>query len=207
MKPRALDLFCCAGGATAGLQRAGFHVTGVDIKMQPNYCGDAFVQADALKPPFELRSFDFIWASPPCQAYSSATNTQDKAQYPRLIPDVREMLRKSGRPYAIENVEGAPLEQAFVLCGAMFGLRTYRHRMFESHVFMLPPGHPPHRSPVAKMGRPPRDHEFLSPVGHFSGVPLARQILELPAASQYELAQAIPPAYSEFIGRQILAEV
>lgn len=201
---RALDLFCGAGGATKGLQRAGFHVTGIDNRPQPRYCGDAFIQADATNPPVDLCAFDFIWASPPCQAYSSATNTQDKSQYPQLIEPVREMLRLSGVPYVIENVEGAPLDRPILLCGSMFGLRTYRHRLFESSFFLLMPGHPAHRSPVAKMGRPPKDHEFLSPVGHFSGVPLAREIFGLPRANQYELAQAIPPAYSEWIARQFL---
>lgn len=204
---RALDLFCCAGGATKGLQRAGFHVTGIDIKPQPRYCGDAFIQADALKPPVDLRAFDFIWASPPCQAYSNATNAHDKTKHPDLIEAVRQMLRGSGRPYVIENVETAPLSGAFLLCGAMFGLRTYRHRIFESNSLILAPAHPPHRYPQAKMGRPPQRHEHLNPVGHFSGVPLAREIFGMETANQYELAQAIPPAYSEFIARQFLSQM
>jgi DNA (cytosine-5)-methyltransferase 1 len=204
---RALDLFCCAGGATKGLQRAGFHVTGVDIRPQPRYCGDSFIQADATRPPVDLQAFDFIWASPPCQAYSNAANAHDKSKYPDLIETVRELLAGSGKTYVIENVETAPLRGAFLLCGAMFGLRTYRHRIFESNLLFLAPGHPEHRNPLAKMGRPPKGDEFLNPIGHFSGVPLAREIFGLERANQYELAQAIPPAYSEWIARQFLATI
>lgn len=199
---RALDLFCCAGGATKGLQLAGFHVTGVDLEDQPRYCGDAFIRADALTVP--LDGYDFIWASPPCQAYSMATNTQDKSKYPDLVAAVRERLRASGVPWVMENVIGAPLEFGFMLCGAMFGLRTYRHRLFESSDLILAPAHPPHRHKVAKMGRYPADDEYISPVGHFSGVSLVQDIYGLPGANQYELAQAIPPAYSEFIAKEFL---
>src|SRR6266851_1425623 len=112
MRPRALDLFCCAGGTTKGLQRAGFHVTGVDIKRQPRYCGDAFVQADALRPPFDLSSFDFIWASPPCQRFSAGLQKwgeEYRSKYPDHIDGVRRMLGESGRATVIENVVGAPL--------------------------------------------------------------------------------------------------
>lgn len=87
MKPRALDLFCCAGGATRGLQLAGFHVTGVDIKPQPRYCGDEFHQADALA--FPLHGYDFIWASPPCQAFTAMRFMPTAKQYPNLIPETR----------------------------------------------------------------------------------------------------------------------
>jgi len=118
---RALDLFCKAGGATKGLQRAGFHVTGVDIERQPRYCGDAFVQADALNPPFDLAGFDFIWASPPCQAHSPL-KAVTKKEYPDLIPQTRALLQASGRPYTIENVVGARLRDPVRLCGGMFGL-------------------------------------------------------------------------------------
>ena len=144
---RPLDLFCCAGGATKGLQRAGFHVTGIDIKPQPRYCGDAFIQADALKPPVDLRRFDFIWASPPCQAFTALRNLQRNQhgpkEYPNLIPQTRAMLLAAGVPYSIENVEGAPLGDSsgclIVLCGTMFGLQVpdgsavlRRHRLFET---------------------------------------------------------------------------
>jgi DNA (cytosine-5)-methyltransferase 1 len=144
MKPRALDLFCCAGGATKGLQRAGFHVTGVDINPQPRYCGDAFLQADALT--VDLSGYDFLWASPPCQAFSSLRHLHVKER-PNLIPQTRKRLVHSGTPYCIENVEGAPLGESgflIMLCGTMFGLQTAdgrgelrRHRLFETS-FSIP---------------------------------------------------------------------
>jgi DNA (cytosine-5)-methyltransferase 1 len=144
-KPRALDLFCCAGGATKGLQRAGFHVTGVDIKPQPRYCGDAFHQADALT--FPLEGFDFIWASPPCQAFTALRFMPTAKDHPNLIPETRARLVEANIPYCIENVPGAPLGDSgylIMLCGTMFGLQTRdgraelrRHRLFETS-FSIP---------------------------------------------------------------------
>lgn len=143
--PRALDLFCCAGGATKGLQRAGFHVTGVDINPQPRYCGDAFIQGDALE--VSLEGYDFIWASPPCQAFTALRFMPTAKEHPNLIPQTRAKLIASGLPYCIENVEGAPLGDSgnlIVLCGTMFGLQTAdgraelrRHRLFETS-FSIP---------------------------------------------------------------------
>jgi DNA (cytosine-5)-methyltransferase 1 len=139
-KPRALDLFCCAGGATRGLQQAGFHVTGVDHNPQPRYVGDRFVQADALT--FPLEGYDFIWASPPCQAFSSLRALQKAKSYPNLIPQTRARLMATWTPWCIENVERAPLGDSgnlIMLCGTMFGLRIpsgdaelRRHRCFET---------------------------------------------------------------------------
>ncbi len=141
MKRRALDLFCSAGGATRGLQLAGFHVTGVDIRPQPRYCGDEFRQASALE--FPLEGFDFIWASPPCQKFTALRHMPtSRRDHPNLIPQTRARLEKSGIPYAIENVEGAPLGDSgylIRLCGTSFGLATKdwraelrRHRLFET---------------------------------------------------------------------------
>lgn len=163
---KALDLFCCAGRATRGLQLAGFHVTGVDVKPQPRYCGDAFVQADATAFRFSWTKefvggssdhhpeicdrcglswdlhFDFVWASPPCQAYTRLRALHPEREYPELIEVTRKRVVQSGAPYAIENVEGAPLGNSgnlIMLCGTMFGLRTKdgraelrRHRLFET---------------------------------------------------------------------------
>lgn len=171
MKPRALDFFCGAGGATKGLQRAGFHVTGVDRKPQPRYCGDVFHQADALTFEFSHTAefvggsrdahpeicercglscelhFDFIWASPPCQAFTALRFMPTAKEHPNLIPETRARLVESGIPYAIENVEGAPLGASgylIMLCGTMFGLQTRdgraelrRHRLFETS-FSIP---------------------------------------------------------------------
>ena len=205
---RALDLFCCAGGATKGLQRAGFHVTGVDIEPQPKYCGDNFIQANALTMnPAKIRdAYDFIWASPPCQNYSSSTKTWKAKgrEYVDLIAATRALLVSTGKPFCIENVGGAPLIMPVMLCGPMFGLRVYRHRFFESSVLIYQPEHRPHTHRQVKMGRPPRDGEFVQAVGHFSGVPEAREAMDIPWMGQKELAQAIPPAYSEWIVKQIM---
>lgn len=112
------------------------------------------------------------------------------------------MLAGSGVPYVIENVPGAPLLDPVLLCGSMFGLRTYRHRLFEASFPLRQPEHPEHRAKNARMGRAPKEGEYMQIVGHFSGVPLAQEIMELPGLSQYELAQAIPPAYAEYIAQE-----
>lgn len=200
---RLLDAFCCAGGATKGYQLAGFHVTGVDINPQPRYCGDEFHQGDAVEFIREHgHEFDFIHASPPCQAHSNAQKIQ-KNEHPELIEPTREALEASGRPWVIENVVGAPLRSPVLLCGAMFGLRTYRHRLFEfSGHFQVPvPDHPEHVAKTTKMGRPVKDGEFMHIVGNFTGVDLAREIMDMPWANRRELAEAIPPAYTKYIGK------
>jgi DNA (cytosine-5)-methyltransferase 1 len=203
MKLRALDLFCCAGGASMGLHRAGFDVVGVDIRPQPRYPFE-FHQADALEYP--LDGFDFIWASPPCQAHTLAQRIQ-KNNHPDLIAPIRDRLIANGAPNTIENVPGAPLIDPVELCGAMFGLRTYRHRLFECSFHLLAPPHPPHIAPLRKMGRPVRPGEFMHIVGNFSGAALAREIMDMPWASRDELREAIPPAFSEFIGRAAIDHI
>src|SRR5690242_19044857 len=137
---RALDLFCCAGGVTKGLQKAGFYVVGVDLNPQAAYCGDEFIHADALT--VDLNGFDFIWASPPCQAYTGMQRINTRApnrDHPRLIGPIRDRLKASGTLYTIENVPGAPLIDPVMLCGSMFGLKVRRHRFFESNFTMLAP--------------------------------------------------------------------
>jgi DNA (cytosine-5)-methyltransferase 1 len=200
-KPRALDLFCCGGGASIGLTQAGFDVTGVDIEPQKGY-PFSFIQADALE--FPLEGYDFIWASPPCQAYSACKDL-NPTKHPDLVDLIRQRLLSSNTLWVIENVEGAPLINPTLLCGTMFGIPTYRHRLFESNFLLPQPDHPTHTARVTKMGRPPQPGEFLNPVGHFSGVPLARQFMGMPHASQYQLAQAVPTCYSKWIGEQALA--
>src|SRR3972149_6341276 len=127
-KPSLLDLFCGAGGAARGYQRAGFYVVGVDIKPQPHYCGDEFYRADALTYP--LDGFDAIHASPPCQRYSWCALQKYRINHPDLIGAVRYELVKSGKPYIIENVAGARklLLNPIKLCGTMFDLPIWRHR-------------------------------------------------------------------------------
>jgi DNA (cytosine-5)-methyltransferase 1 len=207
-----LDAFCCAGGATRGYQLAGFHVTGVDIAPQPRYCGDAFHQGDAVAFIREHgHRFDFIHASPPCQAYTLCQRIQGNI-HPDLVDATREALQATGRPWVIENVPGAPLRNPAVLCGPMFGLRTYRERLFEcgGGFTFTPPLHPAHRWPVTKMGRPPLPGHFLHIVGNFSGAELAHQIMGTPWMTRDEMREAIPPAYTRFIGhaaRTLLTEM
>lgn len=197
-RPKALDLFCCAGGASMGLYRAGFDVTGVDIQPQPHY-PFPFIQADAMA--MSLRGFDFIWASPPCQAHTLAQRIR-KNEHPDLIPATREMLKQSGAgAWVIENVPGAPLWNPIELCGAMFGLRVYRHRLFEASFPLTAPTHPDHVAPLRKMGRPVRDGEFMHVVGNFSGVQQARDAMGIDWMMRDELREAIPPAFAEWIGR------
>jgi DNA (cytosine-5)-methyltransferase 1 len=202
---RLLDLYCCAGGATRGYQRAGFRVTGVDVDHQPNYCGDDFHQGDAVKYVEKYgHLFDAIHASPPCQAYSLAQRIQGN-RHPDLVAKTRAALDQARRPYVIENVVGAPLLGAELLCGAMFGLRTYRHRLFEAGggFWLIAPMHPEHVAPNAKMGRPVQSGEFIHIVGNFSGVEMAREVMDLPRATRDELAEAIPAAYTEYVGRRL----
>src|SRR5262249_32481308 len=149
-RPIALDLFCGAGGASMGLHRAGFDVVGVDIESQPRY-PFTFLRTDVTRMsvfgyPFRLDQFDFIWASPPCQGSTALTRCNGNAEdWPDLIPGTRALLKAAGRPYCIENVEGAPLEHPMMLCGTMFpGLRVLRHRIFECSFFMLAPAHADH---------------------------------------------------------------
>jgi len=199
---RALDLFCKAGGATKGLQRVGYHVTGVDIAPQPHYCGDAFYQADALT--FDLTGYDLIWASPPCQAYTVLNVLHDK-EYPDLVALVRERLSVLDTPWIIENVEGAPLHNPLMLCGTMFGLRVIRHRLFEtSPPIYFPPATCTHMHPVIKHGRKPdRNRHYAAVTGHFSDVDFARQAMGIDWMTRDELSEAIPPAYSEFLATEI----
>jgi DNA (cytosine-5)-methyltransferase 1 len=134
--PRLLDLFCCEGGAGDGYHRAGFHVVGVDVEDQPRYPFD-LLTADAVRVLTEMPrfvdTFDAFHASPPCQAHSDLQK-QSKREYPDFIVPVREALDRIGKPYVIENVEGAPLEDPVLLCGTMFpSLRVIRHRLFETN--------------------------------------------------------------------------
>ncbi|HKT54516.1 MAG TPA: DNA cytosine methyltransferase [Caulobacteraceae bacterium] len=207
MKPKLLDLFCCAGGAGTGYHQAGFEVVGVDINPQPHY-PFAFIQADATRLDQRfLRFFDAIHASPPCQSFTLAQRIQ-KREHPDLVQTTRQMLAASGLPYVIENVEGAPLIDPVMLCGAMFfELRVYRHRLFETNWALEAPPHPEHVAPQCMMGRPPKPGEFIHVVGNFSGADVARAAMGIDWMSRDELSEAIPPAYTNYIGARLMAEV
>lgn len=206
---KALDLFCCAGGAGMGLHRAGFGVVGVDIEPQPRY-PFKFVQADAMNFDIDGQEFDFVWASPPCQKYCALNTREDLSRYPDLIAPVRIKLNRSGVPYCIENVPGAPLEPNLTLCGAMFGLRSYRHRNFETTFAIAQPAHPKHAVRVNRRGENRREHwargGFMTVTGDV-GVYCGPEAMGIDWMSGNELSEAIPPAYAEYIGRAAIEHI
>lgn len=206
-RPRALDLFCGQGGASMGLHRAGFDVVGIDIKPQPRY-PFAFIQADALDPPFDLDQFDFIWASPHCQPYTLAQNMKCVSPKPEQITEVRAMLANVRGLTCIENVPRSPLRVDLRLDGWMFSeLKVIRERWFELNFFILAPPVTRPRGLLGKgyisvigSGTPP----YMLEKGIRYGVDDCRQAMGIDWMTRYGLSQAIPPAYSEFIGRGAL---
>jgi DNA (cytosine-5)-methyltransferase 1 len=244
---------------------AGYYVTGVDIKPQPRYCGDEFIQADAME--FPLDGYDFIWASPPCQAWTRLRVLHPERQYPQLIDPMRARLIESGTPWVMENVEGAPLGESgnlIMLCGTMFGLRTKdgraelrRHRLFETSFsiplrpacqhgyvpslsvcgkgghFTAPKvltvcGHTPvdnirpatpmvagggldgnrmrRARSISVTGSTPQTNTVRNVVREVFTVQQAREAMGIDWMSMKGLSQAVPPAYSEFIAKQYLAD-
>jgi len=214
---RVLDLFCGAGGAAMGYHRAGFEVVGVDINPQPHYPFE-FHQADALTYP--LGGFDAIHASPPCQAYSRAALLAERQGGKRstvdLVVPVRELLQSTGLPYVIENVEGSPVE-GLMLCGSVFGLGVRRHRLFESNVWLGSPGACRHREQGRPVGLYGRMGDVVKGTDSLTGrwvtggttavnIEEAQVAIGIDWAPRWpELKEAIPPAYTEWIGRQLLA--
>ncbi|WP_206541755.1 DNA cytosine methyltransferase [Leucobacter japonicus] len=173
---------------------------------QPRYPFDFFT-ADAVAFAKHYGSkFDAIHASPPCQAHTNAQKIMGN-DHPDLIEPTREVLRELGKPFVIENVPGAPLNDPVELCGTMFGLETYRHRLFETNWELTAPEHPVHVARTTKMGRPPQPGEFMHIVGNFSGVDRGREVMGMPWANRDGLREAIPPAYTHWIGEQLLAQV
>ncbi len=215
MKPRLLDLFCGAGGAAMGYSRAGFEVVGVDIDPQPHYSFE-FHQANALT--FPLEGFDAIHASPPCQAYSKAVKQVNRPGHPQLLEPTRELLMTSGRPWVIENVPGAPLRSPITLCGSGFGLPIRRHRLFESSEFLMavpcaheayPAIYPPawNRTTPLRVLSISGGYQTRKQIGEdFMAQHKAAMGIDWDIAYD-ELSYAIPPAYTEWIGRQLLAAI
>jgi DNA (cytosine-5)-methyltransferase 1 len=195
-----------------GLSRAGFDVVGVDNRPQPRY-PFTFVQGDALCPPVRLEDFDFIWASPPCQAYSQGAALWRKRKarvYPDLVAPTRGLLAASGVPWVIENVVNAPVRPDLVLSGRMFGLRVERRRLFEiSGFFALQPV--PQRHPRGALYRREivgvyRGRSMNNSTGEKVRSTTAQMAdaMGIDWMPYHPLTQAIPPAYSEFIGRAAL---
>ena len=212
-RPKLLDLCCKAGGTSMGYHRAGFDVTGVDIEPQPRF-PFRFIQADALEYVAEHgHEYDVIAASPPCQRYTRASFTAENRQrHPDLIGTTRSLLQRIGVPYVIENVNGAPMQRpAIELCGLMFSLKVFRHRYFESSIALMSKPHPSHR------GKRIGIDGYCCVIGHGGG-PNYRTRLRGAADNKVawqramgidwmtrdEMSQAIPPAYTEFIGRQLI---
>jgi DNA (cytosine-5)-methyltransferase 1 len=218
MRPRLLDLFCRAGGCSVGYHRAGFDVVGVDIEPQPRY-PFPLVQADALEFLREhvawdlLHGFDAIHASPPCQMYSRALKHMSAPQ-PMLIEPIRELLVISGAPWIIENVEGAPIptqstllgQHGAMLCGTSFGMRIFRHRLFEASfpISGLPCSHTRlAMNPHNQAGRDLMYDEF----GRSDPEVIWRREMGVEWMGRYDAREAIPPAFTEFLGRQLLDHI
>lgn len=204
-RPLIADLFCGAGGAAMGLYRAGFDVVGFDITQQPNYPFD-FVLQDALT--VSLGAFDAAWASPPCQAYTSMTNRHSSHQ-PALIPAVRLLICEADKPYIIENVVGAPLRNSIRLCGSFFNLNTYRHRLFESTMacFSTPCKHDGDKLAIygPPDGRRLWTRKDNSELRAWKSIAEGKQAMGVHwMQTAHEIKEAIPPIYSEFLGRQLI---
>lgn len=223
---KLLDLYCKAGGAAQGYYEAGYdEIVGVDIEPQTNYPFN-FIQMDAIEylKAQDLSQFDLIHASPPCQAYSSANglynarNSNSKKPrkiYPKLIEPTRELLLKSGKPYVIENVYGARKEliNPIILCGCMFPeLKVYRKRCFESNIHIDQLKHYPHNdsTPSAGNGISPKGYISVCGTGGVKGMN-SKEILAywsyamgINWMTRDELREAIPPAFTKYIGEQII---
>lgn len=218
---RLLDLCCGVGGATRGYQRAGFHVTGVDIAPQPDYCGDGFHQGDAFAYLVaHWHEFDAVHASLPCQASAAPTRGTNAARnaatgrrHLDLNPAGRALLDEIGLPYVMENVQGSVLRRDVTLCGEMFGLPQIRHRYFELGGWSTSqPAHAPHRGRVRgwRHGRY-FDGPYLAVYGNGGGKATAEECRSAQGIDwswdRAGLVEAIPPAYTEYIGVRLAANL
>ena len=217
----ALDLFCGAGGASKGLLDAEFEeITGIDINEQLEYpkTNDGkvcFVKTDVFNLKLEMfKAYDFIWASPPCQAYSIGTKlVRNKGRkYPDLISKTRKLLLKTGKPFVIENVQGSPIRKDLILCGEMFDLPIIRHRCFEIYGFECKKlKHKKHSGRVWNgkkkgWGKNKKFKKYFSVTGHCSGtLKQWQKAMEITwIKNRHTLTQCVPPKYAEYIGKQFL---
>jgi DNA (cytosine-5)-methyltransferase 1 len=215
VKPVILDLFCGAGGAAAGYAQAGFNVVGVDIARQPHY-PFPFCRAEVIDylhlMKGQMHRYQAIHASPPCQRYSAMTRRwSDATHHPDLIDAVRDLLVETGLPYVIENVMPAPLKAPVRLCGTMFGLGVFRHRLFETNWTLSAPVHRPHQGRVG-------DGRYFTVTGHTGGrstrdgwVGGSREQWDKAMGIDWmtirEITQAIPPAYTRYVGTALLGQL
>lgn len=228
-RPLLLDLFCGAGGCATGYNRAGFDVVGVDCVEQPRY-PFTFVKQDAmwilevlvrggsLCPDmftrYRLSNFTLIHASPPCQGYSTLKHLQSGVTRSYLVPRVRELLKDSQLPFVIENVVGSPLQNPVRLCGSSFGLGVRRHRLFESNMPMHGSkcNHAAQGQPICVAGTGGRrinrrKDDRGGAVNFPKNIEQARSVMGIDWMTRKELSQSIPPAYTEFIGMQVLKQL
>lgn len=216
---KLLDLFCGAGGCSVGYYRAGFtEIWGVDIKHQKRYPFN-FIKCDALG--FlrhlilsgEIEYFDLIHASPPCQVHSVTWVMSNKSKHIDLLSQTRHLLRLSGRPYVIENVPGAPVKNPIMLCGTMFGLRVIRHRLFEcSPPIWFPPATCSHVGRASGnrtrgIEKSLKNFQYITVAGNDYIADSGRKAMGIDWMTKKELSQAIPPAYTEYIGKKMIEKV
>lgn len=216
-KPILVDLFCGAGGCSVGYSRAGFDVVGIDINPHPDY-PYTFIEGDVMTlfPRLAIGHVAAIAASPPCPRYSSATPAARRDAHPDLVEPVREMLAATGLPYVIENVPGAPLLSPTTYCGSSFGLGVRRHRLFESNIPLTAPPCD-HKGQTEVWGVYGQHGDKRGPVPRPNGTSRggkardaahAREVMGIDWMSEWhDLADAIPPAYTEHIGRQLMAHL
>jgi len=213
-RPKVLDLFSGAGGAAMGYWRAGFNVVGVDLEEHDDF-PFRFVQGDALEVLADVdyvRSFDLVHASPPCQAYSTAT--ANKAKHPDLVGPVRDLLLAAQVDFIIENVPQAPLINPVRLCGSSFGLRVRRHRDFESNLPLVGSrcDHKAQGQPVGVYGDHWDSREFFRPDGTKRGgkatsLEDGRHAMGIDWMNWEDLKESIPPIYTEHLGRQAITQL
>lgn len=199
---RALVLYCGGGGGSEGLRQVGFQITGVDIQPQPHHPGQ-FVQANVLSlDPNWINTFDLVLASPPCQRFSrGAKQAATSRCHPDLVYTTRLLLQASNIPYVIENIPSAPLHRDLLLCGAMFGLALVRHRIFEVEGFTVPqPHHWQHASDFITVAGNPGGKSHRDGDAHFGTTSEWRTAMGIGWLPSRLLAEAIPPAYTRWIG-------